>query len=580
MLIRQKQTNQDILSTLLSKGYDLFLARIISSRVSNFENIDLILKGSIKDLSSPFLFKDIDKAVDRLFQALQNNEVIGLETDHDCDGQTSHAILYEALTKIFNYPKDKIRSYIGHRMLEGYGLSESLMNRILTDSTRPSLIITADNGSTDEPRIAVLKQNGIDTIVTDHHGIPPEGAPKSAIAVLNPTQLDCNYPDKAIAGCMVAWLLMAALRRKYLQNGKSLSKSYGLSNLLDFVAIGTVADCVSMANSHNNRIVTKLGIEQLKNNDRLCWDFLDKEKLSSEYISFSIAPLLNSDGRVSDALGSVSFLLENDELKIEETFENLTKQNNQRKEIQKKLTYEAITKAHQLDNDNNSLCILLDDGHSGIHGITASRVKEMFGKPVIIFSETQNDPNLISGSARSVDSINIKTILDTIALKSPTLMIKYGGHKGAAGLTINKSDFDTFYDLFESEIINFIKNDSISLEPILEYDFELDENDFKLQTLEKIESLEPFGREFEKPLFYNSFTIENLRLVGKDKNHAQLILRYKNIPSIKAIWFNALENKIIEQIGIGDTIRACYELQKEEFLRQTNLSLNIKLIEK
>lgn len=580
MLIRQKQTNHDILSTLLSKGYDLFLARIISSRVSNFENIDLILKGSIKDLSSPFLFKDIDKAVDRLFQALQNNEVIGLETDHDCDGQTSHAILYEALTKIFNYPKDKIRSYIGHRMLEGYGLSESLMNRILTDSTRPSLIITADNGSTDEPRIAVLKQNGIDTIVTDHHGIPPEGTPKSAIAVLNPTQHDCNYPDKAIAGCMVAWLFMTALRRKYLQNGKSLSKSYGLSNLLDFIAIGTIADCVSMANSHNNRIVTKLGIEQLKNNDRLCWDFLDKEKLSSEYISFSIAPLLNSDGRVSDALGSVSFLLENDELKIEETFENLTKQNNQRKEIQKKLTYEAITKAHQLDNDNNSLCILLDDGHSGIHGITASRVKEMFGKPVIIFSETQNDPNLISGSARSVDSINIKTILDTIALKSPTLMIKYGGHKGAAGLTINKSDFNTFYDLFESEIINFVKNNNISLEPILEYDFELDENDFRLQTLEKIESLEPFGREFEKPLFYNSFIIENLRLVGKDKNHAQLVLRYKNISSIKAIWFNALENKIIEQIAIGDTIKACYELQKEEFLGQTNLSLNIKLIEK
>lgn len=580
MLIRQKQANQDILSNLLSKGYDLFLARIISSRVSNFENIDLILKGSIKDLSSPFLFKDIDKAVDRLFQALQNYEIIGLETDHDCDGQTSHAILYEALTKIFNYPKEKIRSYIGHRMQEGYGLSESLMNRILTDSIRPNLIITADNGSTDEPRIAVLKQNGIDTIVTDHHGIPPEGAPKSAIAVLNPTQHDCDYPDKAIAGCMVAWLFMAALRRKYLQNSKSLSKSYGLSNLLDFVAIGTVADCVSMANSHNNRIVTKLGIEQLKNNDRLCWDFLNKDKLSSEYISFSIAPLLNSDGRVSDALGSVSFLLENDERKIEETYENLTKQNSQRKEIQKKLTHEAITKAHQLDNNNNSLCILLNDGHSGIHGITASRVKEMFGKPVIIFSETQNDSNIISGSARSVDSINIKTILDSIARKSPTLMIKYGGHKGAAGLTINKSDFDTFYDLFESEIINFVKNNSISLEPILEYDFKLEENDFKLQALEKIESLEPFGREFEKPLFYNSFTIENLRLVGKDKNHAQLVLRYKNIPSIKAIWFNASENKIIEQIAIGDTIKACYELQKEEFLGQINLSLNIKLIEK
>lgn len=127
--------------------------------------------------------------------------------------------LYEALTKIFGYPKEKIRSYIGHRLQEGYGLSES-MNRILTDKIRLSLIIIADNGSTDGPRIAILKQNGIDIIVTDHHAIPPDGPPKSAIAVLNPTQQDCNYPDKAIAGCMVAWLFMAALRRKYLQNNK------------------------------------------------------------------------------------------------------------------------------------------------------------------------------------------------------------------------------------------------------------------------------------------------------------------------------------------------------------------------
>lgn len=245
--------------------------------------------------------------------------------------------MYEALTKIFGHPKEKIRSYIGHRLQEGYGLSESLMNRILTDKIRPSLIITADNGSTDEPRIAILKQNGIDTIITDHHAIPPEGTPQSAIAVLNPTQQGCNYPDKAIAGCMVAWLFMAALRRKYLQNNKMISQSYGLSNLLDFVAIGTVADCVSMATSHNNRIVTKFGIEQLKNNQRLCWDFVDKDKLSSEYIGFSIAPILNSDGRVSDALGSVSFLLEEDEHKIEDIFDNLKQQNNQRKEIQKNL---------------------------------------------------------------------------------------------------------------------------------------------------------------------------------------------------------------------------------------------------
>lgn len=580
MLIKQRSFNQEVLDHLLANQYDGFLAKLIAARVSDISNIDLILKGSVKDLSSPFLFKDIDKAVDRLYVALQNNEVVGLETDHDCDGQTSHAIFHEALTKVFGYPKDKIRSYIGHRMKEGYGLSESLMKRILTDGVRPSLIVTADNGSTDEPRIAVLKQNGIDTIVTDHHGIPPEGAPKSAVAVLNPTQQDCNYPDKAIAGCMVAWFFMAALRRKYIQNNKPVSKSYGLINLLDFVAIGTVADCVSMANSHNNRIVTKLGIQQLKDNDRLCWDFIDKDKLSSEYIGFSIAPILNSDGRVSDALGSVSFLLEEDDEKIENIFNNLKNQNNQRKDIQKQITQEAIVQANGLNDTKNSLCILLEDGHSGIHGISASRIKEMFGKPVIIFSQTQNDPNLISGSARSIDDIHIKQVLDNIASVDSDLMIKYGGHKGAAGLTIKYQDFAKFYDIFESQIEHIVDIDNIALEPCIEYDFELNADDFNLDTLTKIESLEPYGREFDKPIFCNDFFVEQIRLVGKDKNHAQLVLRYKNITSIKAIWFNATDKAVVEDIAIGDTVLVCYKLQKEEFLGQVNLSLNVKALEK
>lgn len=578
MMIKKKLLNSQVYDNLIAQDYDQFLAKIISARVSNDESLGLVLDGAIKDLSSPFLFKDIEKAVDRLYQAIANGEVIGLETDHDCDGQTSHAIFHEALTKIFNHPKEKIRSYIGHRMKEGYGLSEALMNRILLDSVRPSLIITADNGSTDEPRIAVLKQNGIETIVTDHHGIPPEGTPKSAVAVLNPTQADCNYPDKAIAGCMVAWLFMAALRRKFIENNQPLSTSYGLSNLFDLVAIGTVADCVSMANSHNNRIVTKLGIEQLKQSNRVCWDFFEKEKLSSEYIGFSIAPILNSDGRVADALGSVSFLLEEDELKAAAIFENLKEQNNSRKDIQKLLTIEAMSQARELDATKNSLCILLENGHAGIHGISASRLKESFGKPIIIFSQTQTDETMISGSARSTDDIHIKSMLDEVAKKAPDLLVKYGGHKGAAGLTIKKVDFEEFYKLFEESITNIIEKESIKLEPCIEYDFELSEQDFDLNTLAKIDSLEPYGREFEKPIFYNDFIVENFRLVGKDKSHAQLVLRFES-KSIKAIWFNAIDNAIASDIKIGNTVKACYQLQKEEFLGQVNLSLNIKAVQ-
>ena len=170
----------------------------------------------------------------------------------------------------------------------------------------------------------------------------------------------------------------------------------------------------------------------------------------------------------------------------------------------------------------------------------------MFGKPVIIFSQKQHDSTIISGSARSIDNIHIKTILDSISIKQPQLIIKYGGHKGAAGLTIKKSDFNNFYQLFESEITDIVTKQNIILEPSIEYDFELEEHHFDLETLDKINVLEPFGREFEKPLFCNQFMIKNLRLVGIDKIHAQLVLRYKDLSSIKAIWFNAADNEILE----------------------------------
>ena len=220
----------------------------------------------------------------------------------------------------------------------------------------------------------------------------------------------------------------------------------------------------------------------------------------------------------------------------------------------------------------------MDNGHAGIHGISASRIKDIFGKPTIIFSQTQTDPNLIAGSARSIDEIHIKQVLDIIAAQKPDLMKKYGGHRGAAGLTIEKQDFEDFYNIFEQLISEIVTRNNLDLSPKIEYDFELDESEFNFATLVKIDSLEPYGREFEKPLFCNDFVVDSIRFVGKDKNHAQMILKFNNI-SIKGIWFNAIDDKIASEIKTGSTIKACYQLQKEEFLGQINLSLNIKAVQ-
>ena len=199
----------------LDKGLHPLVARILASRPtpSNI-NIEEMIDPKLKHLAHPMTMADMDKASDRLADAIINGEVIGLETDHDCDGQTSHAVLFYNLVNHFKHPQDRVRSYIRHRLTEGYGLSESVATRIIGDEPRPTLVLTADNGSSDEPRIKRLKEAGIEVIVTDHHQLPVEGPPQSAYACLNPTRVDCEFEDNCIAGCMVAWLLMAATRAK------------------------------------------------------------------------------------------------------------------------------------------------------------------------------------------------------------------------------------------------------------------------------------------------------------------------------------------------------------------------------
>lgn len=273
--VQNRSIDADQCQRMIEAGLHPVMAKIIASRpIPASSAIDEWLSPSLARLDHPHLMKDMDKAVERIAKAIINKEMIGLETDHDCDGQTSHALLYCAFIDYFNHPSDRIRSYIGHRLNEGYGLSVSVMNRMLADDPRPSLVITADNGSSDEAQIVHLKQAGIDVIVTDHHAIPSEGIPKSAFAVLNPTREDCGYPDPLIAGCMVAWLLMAGVRNELIKLNYLPASAPSLAKLLDYVAVGTIADCVSIARSRNNRAVVNYGLKLINQFSRPCWQAL------------------------------------------------------------------------------------------------------------------------------------------------------------------------------------------------------------------------------------------------------------------------------------------------------------------
>lgn len=579
--IKRRPINEKREQEALEAGLNPVLARIIAARpfLEN-ESVTLSLSPKLKSLEDPKSLVDLDKAVLRLVKALENQEIIGIETDHDCDGQTSHAVIYTALTEFFGHPKEKIRSYIGHRLKEGYGLSESVALRILADVPKASLIITADNGSADELRIAMLKSKGIDVIVTDHHEIPSEGIPRSAYAVINPTREDCHYPDRYIAGCMVAWLLMAATRQKLMQVRNCVLPS--MAECLDFVAVGTIADCVSIARSRNNRAVVAYGMKLIEQGIRPCWRVLLPSlsvPLSSEDLGFKIGPLLNSDGRLACAFGSVSFLLANDDEEASGWVEHLRSQNVERKSIQDNVTKLAMKQAiAQCQTGKMSLCLFLEEGHAGVHGISASRVKDMFGRPVIILCPKSDNAQMLTGSARSIDGFHLRHALEMVNQRSPGLLDRFGGHQGAAGLSLHRDNLPNFREAFEQATKELLNPEMIG--PTLWTDGEISVDKLSYEFVNELVSiLEPFGREFEPPLFEMEGKIISLTPMGQTQTHARLGVVVDEI-WFEAVWFNGREPENPWPVAVADQVKMVFSPKLQTFRGQRKLSCQVVYLEK
>ena len=562
--LRRRSINKTVRDRLLCSNLDPKLCDIIAARpvADDLDKLNNVVNPKLAMLDSPFLMQDMHKAVKRLIKAIENRELIGIETDHDCDGQTSHAVIFTALTEYFKHPEDKITSYISHRLTEGYGLCEPVAKRILKDG--PTLVITADNGSSDEPRIQKLKKAGIDVIVTDHHALPKEGPPESAYACLNPTRKECQFPDPFIAGCMVAWLFMAATKNT-LQEAHKLDKTCpSMAELLDFVAVGTVADCVSLSRSINNRSVIRYGLTKIQQQTRPCWQAilsrLHNKRLYAEDLGFKIGPLLNSDGRLANAFGSVSFLLAKNNKDAANWANSLTAQNAERKAIQKTITDSAMIQAKELTKEGmQAISIYLADGHAGVHGISASRIKDTFGRPTVIFSPKQGEVDIITGSCRSIDGVHMQQALCWIDQNHPKLLLTFGGHHGAAGLSIKKTDFKRFSAAFDKAIKAQIGE--MTLGPFLLSDGLLESHYFNLNTVDLLRQLDPYGREFEKPLFEAEVTLVNFRLLGESEQHVKMRIALESGELVDAIWFNAtggilgdFEFKLKDRLHIAFTI--------------------------
>lgn len=570
-MIKAREYDKKLFQQLRQLGYDPVFARVVAGRpLSQQATIEASIQPGLRLLDNPNQLMDGVKAANRIADAIVAGQIIAIETDHDCDGQTSHAVIWCALTEYFGHPVSLIQSYIGHRLEEGYGLSAPLAARILSAPTRPHLVITADNGSSDEPRIQQLKAAGIEVIVTDHHALPLEGPPHSAFAVVNPTRVDCHYPDKAIAGCMVAWNLMILVRQRLIALQWPRLKPAHLDGLLDFVAVGTVADCVSLASSANNRAVVRYGLAQIQMWKRACWQALREVvtlPITSEGLGFQVAPLLNSDGRLSDALGAVSFLLTETLDEAKNWLSQLIVQNQTRKGIQQTITKEGLAKASaQVEQGKWSLSIALEEGHPGVHGIAASRIKDAFGRPTILFSPKWHAPELLSGSARSIDSLHIRNALQRVVDQEPGLLISFGGHKGAAGLTIKRENFDRFSHLFEEAAQAMLVSQDIG--PCLWTDGPLDLNCCDLSWYQRLlASLEPFGREFEPPVFEVSPCECTLIQGIGDGTHAKVQFKVPALAkTIYAVWFQCrLDPAAPFPLAVGDVVKVAFRLVVDKY---------------
>ncbi len=532
---------------------------------------------SLKQLDNPFSLLGLDKALSRLIDALEKKEIIAIISDHDCDGQTACAVLTWSLLNVFHHPKELLLTYIGHRTEEGYGLSSKLCERLLQAEQLPSVIITADCGSSDHSSIEFLSKNGIDVIVTDHHTVPSYGVPPQAFSVINPNQPGCSFPDKNIAGCFVAWFVMAALRNQYQL--KSASPLRSMAECLDFVSIGTMSDCVSLKKSTNNRIVLKYGLKLIREQRRPCWRVLRQvftDHINSDFLIFKIIPLINADGRLFDALSGVSFLLSPDVVVAQESLAQLIQTNNHRKYLQKKqllLADQIIAEKHDLES-SGIIVNLGSDGHHGIHGVTASRLLSQYQRVTIIFSP-HHEPGFLSGSARSPESISVKKLLDDVALSNPNLLKRYGGHHQAAGLCIAEEDFDLFkkiaLELLKKQLTNLPLMNDFYFEGILPNDIHHSVDFFS--DFEQI--LEPFGKDFNRPIFAIKGSLLFGKVLGESQNHLQLSIQTK-AQVIKSMFF-FVDNP--EDIILACEREECLyigEFMIEEFQKKKQIALFLK----
>lgn len=533
------------------------------------------LNNSAATLHDFKLFKDIDKATALLQHALRAQSKVLIVGDFDADGATSTATLMQGLA-MFGFAH--LDYLVPDRFSLGYGLSPALAEQIVTMA--PDLVITVDNGISCIAGIAIVKAAGIKVLVTDHH-LQGEQLP-NADAIVNPNRHDCEFPSKSIAGVGVAFYLLIALRSALRDVGHFAQQPPpNLADLLDIVALGTVADVVAL--DANNRTLVHQGLARIRSGKTrpgitALIEVANRNaaRLSASDFGFSLAPRLNAAGRLDDMSLGIACLLATDINQARRIAAELDSLNHERREIEQGMQLEAQAVLDRLafsdEQTPDAICLYQEDWHQGVIGILAGRLKEKYHRPTVIFAGGDNGE--IKGSCRSIEGLHMRDLLERLNTLHPHLISKFGGHAMAAGLSINEQHFSEFKREFEQAVSGQLSEEHKRC--IILTDGELADDCFSMEFANVLKQAGPWGQQFPEPVFEHTFELVQQRIVGE--KHLKLVLKHRSGRLVDAIAFG------IDVREWPDTearlVKLAYQLDINEFRGKFSLQLIVRELQK
>jgi len=551
------------------------LRRVYQQRkLATAEELDLTLSRLIP----PDSMLGMQAAVDLLLQALQQQSRVLIVSDFDADGATSCALAVAAL-KQFGY--QHVDYIVPNRFEYGYGLTPEIVELAATKS--PDLIITVDNGISSVDGVRAARAIGSKVLITDHH-IAPNELP-SAEAIVNPNQAGCSFSSKAIAGVGVVFYVMLALRsclREMAWFRDNNQAEPNMAELLDLVALGTIADVVPL--DHNNRILVAEGLRRIRGGRArpgisalLQVAKKNAVNLSASDLAFGVGPRLNAAGRLDDMTTGIECLLTDSDSVAHRLALQLDGMNQDRRQIESEMRDQAFESLANLELDAADipagLCLFDERWHQGVVGILASRIKEKYHRPVIAFAAVEGDEEL-KGSARSIPGFHIRDALDAVATRNPGLVTKFGGHAMAAGLSLARGDFERFSEAFAAEASRQLS--AAQLQAMVESDGEVSADFMTLEAAQVLRSAGPWGQEFPEPLFDGNFILRDKRVLA-DK-HLKMVLSPESEPGklIDAIAFNVDEDAW--PAADASRIELVFRLDVNEYRNSLNLQLLVERI--